>query len=45
MHGSRTKIPSKNLVRQRSAEGFNFDFKGIRKLVVINGKELTIKKS
>jgi hypothetical protein len=24
MHGSRSKIPSKNLVSQRCAEGFNF---------------------
>jgi hypothetical protein len=33
MHGSGSKIPSKNLVRQRCAEEFNSGFKGL-KLVV-----------
>jgi hypothetical protein len=29
MHGSRSKIPSKNIVRQHCAEGFNFGVKGL----------------
>jgi hypothetical protein len=31
MHGSRSKIPSKILVRQRYAEGLNFGVKGLQK--------------
>jgi hypothetical protein len=30
MHGSRSKIPSKNLVRQQFAEGFN---SGVKRLI------------
>jgi hypothetical protein len=37
MHGSRSKIPSKNLFRQRCAEGFNCGIKGLKVRILESG--------
>jgi hypothetical protein len=37
MHSSRSKIPSKNLVRQRCAEGINSDAKGLKETLFHKG--------
>jgi hypothetical protein len=42
MHGSRGKIPVKNLVRQRCEEGFNSGVKGLLNISLDCGMKITV---
>jgi hypothetical protein len=44
MHGSRSKIPSKNLVRQHCAKGFNSGVKGLNNVVYIRAVQVIMVK-